>query len=73
MSRASYFLRYTNFVSNLITSTCVCVFVGKGKGGGAPNMHGHKKSYRDLNLKMLISEWDSNPRPHTSLTLYQLS
>ena len=26
--------------------------------------HGHKKSYKDLNSKMLTSEWDSNPRPH---------
>ena len=23
-------------------------------------MHGHKESYKDLNLKILTSEWDSN-------------
>ena len=38
----------------------VCFF-GRGKGK-AP--HRHKDSYSDLNLKILISEWDSNPRPH---------
>ena len=27
-------------------------------------MHGHKESYTDLNLKILTSESDSNPRPH---------
>ena len=27
-------------------------------------MHGHKEIYKDLNLKILTSEWDSNPRPH---------
>ena len=43
---------------------CVCVFLGKGRGGGTPHMHGHKESYKDLNLKILTSEWDSNPRPH---------
>ena len=38
----------------------VCVvFLGKGKGGLTPHMHGHKKSYTDLDV--------------TSLTLYQLS
>ena len=43
---------------------CVCVcFLGKGRGG-TPHMHGHKESYKDLNLKILTSEWDSNPRPH---------
>ena len=26
-------------------------------------MHGHKESFKDLNLKMLTSEWDSKPRP----------
>ena len=25
-------------------------------------MHGHKDSYADLNLKILTSDWDSNPR-----------
>ena len=44
---------------------CVCVFFFLGKGrGGTPHMHGHKESYTDLNLKILTSEWDSNPRPH---------
>ena len=33
-------------------------------GLGTPHMHGHKESYTDLNLKILTSEWDSNPRPH---------
>ena len=42
---------------------CVRACVGKGRGG-TPYMHGHKESYKDLNLKMLTSEWDSNPRPH---------
>ena len=43
---------------------CVCVcFLGKGRGG-TPHMHGHKESNKDLNLKMLTSEWDSNPRLH---------
>ena len=41
----------------------LCVFFGKGKGG-TPHMHGHKESNKDLNLKILTSEWDSNPRPH---------
>ena len=27
-------------------------------------MHGHKESYKDINLKILTSEWDSSPRPH---------
>ena len=27
-------------------------------------MHGHKESRKDLNLKILTSEWDSIPRPH---------
>ena len=40
-----------------------CVFFGKGKRG-TPHMHGHKESYKDLNLKMLTSAWDSNLRPH---------
>ena len=31
-------------------------------------MHGHKESYKDLNLKILTSEWDSNPRPHECST-----
>ena len=42
---------------------CVCVFLGKGRRG-TPHMHGHKESNTDLNLKILTSEWDSNPRPH---------
>ena len=44
----------------------VCVFFGgrEGGGGGAPIRHGYKESYKDLNLKNLISEWDSHPRPH---------
>ena len=47
---------------------CMCVcFMEEGRGG-APHMHGHKESYKDLNLKMLTSEWDSNPRPHEYLT-----
>ena len=41
----------------------LCVFLGKGRGG-TPHMHGHKESNKDLNLKILTSEWDSNPRPH---------
>ena len=28
----------------------VCVFVSGG-GGGAPHTHGHRESYKDLNLK----------------------
>ena len=39
------------------------VFLG-GKGGGTLLRHGHKESYKDLNLKNSTSEWDSNPRPH---------
>ena len=31
--------------------------------GETPHMHGHKESNKDLNSKMLTSEWDSNPRP----------
>ena len=51
---------------------CVCVaeqtnisicFLEKGRGG-TPHMHGHKESNKDLNLKILTSEWDSNPRHH---------
>ena len=44
----------------------MCVFFGKGKGGGGtPHMHGHKDSYKDLNLKILTSEWaDSNETSH---------
>ena len=43
----------------------MCFFGGKGNGGGGtPHMHGHKESYKDLNLKILTSEWNSNPRPH---------
>ena len=33
-------------------------------------MHGHKDGYKDLNLKILTSEWDSNPRPHDTSLLY---
>ena len=44
------------------------MFFGKGKGGGGEHpiaqLHGHKESNKDLNLKILTSEWDSNPRPH---------
>ena len=40
-------------------------FLGKGRGG-TPHMHGHKESNKDLNLKILTSEWDSNPRPPDS-------
>ena len=40
----------------------MCVFLG-GKGG-TQLRHGHKESYKDLNLKNSTSEWDSNPRPH---------
>ena len=40
-----------------------CVFL-RGKGGGTPRRHGHKESSKDLYLKMLTSEWDSNTRPH---------
>ena len=40
------------------------VFFWEREGGGTPHMHGHKESYKDLNLKILTSEWDSNPRPH---------
>ena len=52
------------FLPLVCVCVCVCVcFFGKGKGG-TPHMHGHKESYKDLNLKILTSEWDSNPRPH---------
>ena len=40
-----------------------CVFFGKGKGGEHP-ICTDTRSYKDLNLKILTSEWDSNPRPH---------
>ena len=43
---------------------CVCVVLGGKAGGGAPPRHGHKESYKDLNLKNSTFEWDSNPRPH---------
>ena len=36
----------------------------EGRGGGTPLRHGHKESYKDLNLKNSTSELDSNPRPH---------
>ena len=42
----------------------MCVgFFGR-EGGGTPLRHGHKESYKDLNLKNSTSEWDSNPRPY---------
>ena len=41
---------------------CVCFFCERE--GGTPHMHGQKESYKDLNFKILTSEWDSNPRPH---------
>ena len=59
-------------VSVCYVYVCVCVYVcvffflGKGRGG-TPHMYGHKESYKDLNLKILTSEWDSNPRPHDAL------
>ena len=60
------FLRYTNFLikfNHLYLGTgCVCFW--EREGGGTPHMHGHKESNKDLNLKILTSEWDSNPRPH---------
>ena len=66
MSRASDFFKVYKFLikfNHLYLGTgCVC-FLGKGKGG-TPHMHGHKESNKDLNLKILTSEWDSNPRPH---------
>ena len=37
--------------------------LGEGREG-TPHMHGHKDSYKDLNLKILTYEWDSNPRPN---------
>ena len=44
----------------------VCFLGGKGGGGGwgIPLRHGDKENYKDLNLKNLTSEWNSNPRPH---------
>ena len=41
-------------------------FFGREVGGGeeTPLRHGHKESYTDLNMNLLTSEWDSNPRPH---------
>ena len=30
----------------------LCAFLGKGRGG-TPHMHGHKESYKDLNLKIV--------------------
>ena len=39
------------------------VFFLGGKGG-TPLRHGHKERYKDLNLKISTSEWDSQPRPH---------
>ena len=41
----------------------LCVFV-LGEMWGTPHRHEHKESYKDLNLKILTSEWDSIPRPH---------
>ena len=41
----------------------LCGFFWGGKGE-TPLRHGHKESYKDLNLKNSTSEWDSNPRPH---------
>ena len=45
-----------------------CVFLG-AKGGGDTLRHGHKESYKDLNLKNSTSQWDegsnlisSNPK-----------
>ena len=40
------------------------VLWGEREGGGTPHMYGHKESYTDLILKILTSEWNSNPRPH---------
>ena len=42
---------------------CVCVSFF-GREGGTSLRHAHKESYKDLNLKNLTSEWDSDPRPH---------
>ena len=50
-------------LNHINVCVCVCFWEREG-GGGTPHMHGHKESYRDLNLKILTSEWDSNPRPH---------
>ena len=48
----------------------MCCF-GGGKGGGTPLRHGHKESYKDLNLKK--NRPPSGTRTHdlmnTSLTL----
>ena len=45
---------------------CVCLLFWEreGGGGGSSHIHGHKESYKDINLKNLTSEWDSYPRPH---------
>ena len=55
-------LNYITLARGISTNVNV-LFLGKGRGG-TPHMHGHKESYKDLNLKILTSEWDSNPRPH---------
>ena len=58
------------FINQIRFKLCVCVricvrvcFV-RGKGMGTPHMHGLKESFKYLNLKMLTTDWDSNPRPH---------
>ena len=42
----------------------VCVFWEREGGGGTPQIYRYKESYKDFNLKMFTSEWDSNPRTH---------
>ena len=58
-----------------ISLDLVCVFgerEGEG-GGGAPLIHGHKELYKDFNLKIGTSEWDSDPRTHEYSLTTELS
>ena len=63
-------IRHVHEYNGFVDSKCVNhkkrhdVFKGNSGLGGNTHMHGHKESYTDLNLKILTSEWDSNPRPH---------
>ena len=56
-------ISFSSHFNNASPYFSVCVF-WEGRGGGTPLRHGHKESYKDLNLKISTSEWDSNPRPH---------
>ena len=59
----------------IVLRVCVCgVFGREGGGGEIPLRHGHKESYKDLNLKNSPpSGTRTTDLMNTSLTLYQLS